>query len=140
MLKLFFISFLFLPGVLFAEMTQCKLSYNLKGWSFLYREYSGQGKVTCSNGQMVDVLVSSQGGGISFGRSEIDRGEGTITDLKDISEIYGAYVYLGGHVGATRSLEGNVMTKGEVSLVLSGEGRGIDIGFSVGKFNISPVK
>ncbi len=139
MKKMLFAVLLVLPFSAQAELLKCKLVYNLKGWSFLYRTYSGHGTVTCANGQLANVKVKSRGGGISFGKSEIDHGEGTITDLKDISEIYGAYVYVGGHIGATRSVEGSVMTKGEVSLALSGDGRGIDIGFSFGEFRIDPM-
>lgn len=123
-----------------AEMTHCKLTYSLRGWSFLYRDYSGTGTVVCANGEQAQVTIRSRGGGISFGKSEIDHGEGKITSVKNLQEVYGSYAYLQGHIGATKSVEGVVLTKGEVSLALSGSGRGIDVGMTIGRFTISPLR
>ena len=73
---------------------------------------------------------------MTFGKSEIDNGRGIFSKVKDISEIFGTYVAADVHVGATKSVEGWVMSKGEVSLALSGKGRGFDLGFSFGTFTI----
>jgi hypothetical protein len=56
--------------------------------------------------------------------------------VKGVSEIFGTYVAADGHAGATKSAEGWAMTKGEVSLALSGTGRGFDLGFAFSGFTI----
>jgi hypothetical protein len=119
-----------------AQMTTCRMVYNLKGWSFLYKEYKGSGTVTCANGESASVRIVARGGGITFGKSEILGGEGTFTEVKGVSEIFGTYVAADGHAGATKSAEGWAMTKGEVSLALSGTGRGFDLGFAFSGFTI----
>jgi hypothetical protein len=121
-----------------AEMTTCRMTYSLKGWSVFYKQYDGGGSVTCQNGQRSSVRLAARGGGVTFGKSEIDNGRGTFSEVKDISEIFGTYVAVDGHAGATKSAEGWAMTKGEVSLALSGKGRGFDLGFSFGSFSIEP--
>lgn len=73
-----------------------------------------------------------------MGKSEIDSGTGVFSDLKSIDEIYGTYVSVDGHAGAIKSVEGRAMTKGEVSLAMSGKGRGFDIGFSIAGVTIEP--
>ncbi len=123
-----------------AAFTTCTIKYQMKGWSFIYKEYRGQGVVTCLNGQTANVRIISRGAGLTMGKSEIDFGEGVISDVMDISEVYGNYVFLDTHAGAVRSVEGVVMTKGEVSLALKGIGRGVDIGASMGVFSILPAQ
>ena len=73
---------------------------------------------------------------MTLGKSEIDNGRGRFTQVKDISEIFGTYVAVDGHAGATKSVEGWAMSKGEVSLALSGRGRGFDLGVAIGAFTI----
>jgi hypothetical protein len=115
----------------------CKMTYRLKGWSFAYKQYDGTGAVSCSNGQQARVILASKSLGFSIGVSEIE-GTGQFTELKDINEIYGTFASLEGHAGVTKSAAGQVLTRGVVSLVLSGEGRGIDIGVTLGGLKISP--
>ncbi len=122
-----------------AEVTSCRVEYSVEGWSFLYKIYKGVGIVKCVNGQQANVSIVSRGGGLTFGKSKIDRGTGTFSSVYDIKEIYGTYVSMGGHAGAVTSIEGQAMTKGEVSLVLSGKGRGFDFGFSLSAFSIKPM-
>lgn len=76
---------------------------------------------------------------MTLGKSEINNGKGVFSEVKSINEIYGTYVVLGGHAGATKSVEAQVMTKGEVSLAISGKGRGFDLGVTLGAFTISPM-
>jgi hypothetical protein len=128
---------LFLAIPASAEMTTCKMTFILSGWSAFYKTYKGSGTVTCTNGQSARVRIVSKGGGLTFGKSEIE-GRGTFSAARDISEIFGSYVATGAHAGATKSVEVWSMTKGEVSLALSGKGRGVDVGFSFGSFTIEP--
>lgn len=121
-----------------ASMTTCRLTYNLEGWSVIYRQYSGDGFVTCNNGQQAKVSIISRSGGLTVGKSEINNGKGVFSEVKNINEIYGTYVVLDGHAGATQSVEARVMTKGIISLALWGRGRGFDLGASIGAFSIEP--
>jgi hypothetical protein len=119
-----------------AGMTKCKMTYDLKGWSFFYKTYEGRAFVKCRNGQRAKVRIVARGGGLTLGKSEIDNGKGIFTEVKDISEIFGTYVAVDGHAGATKAVEAWAMSKGEVSLALSGKGRGFDLGVALGTFTI----
>jgi hypothetical protein len=119
-----------------AELASCKMTFNLSGWSFVYKQMKGEGKVTCSNGQSADVAIESHGAGFTIGKSDILDGQGTFSEVKDISEIYGTYAQVEAHGGATKGGAAQVMTKGEISLAIAGSGRGWDIGVSLGGFTI----
>lgn len=128
-----------LPGLAAADnMITCEMKYHLKGWSFVYSQYQGTGDVRCSNGQSARVILDSKAGGLTIGVSEID-GTGKFTELKDIKEIYGLFASLEGHAGVAKSGSGQVLTRGIISLALSGEGRGFDIGATIGGLRISPA-
>lgn len=117
----------------------CKMNFRLSGWSIVYKQYNGTGAVRCSNGQQAQVRLESKGGGFTIGISEIE-GTGVFSEVKDIREIYGLYATLEGHAGVVKSASGQVLTKGIISLALSGEGRGFDIGVAIGGLRISPLK
>jgi hypothetical protein len=119
-----------------AELASCKMKFSLSGWSFVYKQMKGEGKVTCSNGQRADVKIESHGGGFTIGKSDVLDGEGTFSGVKDISEIYGTYAQAEAHGGATQGGTAQVMTKGEISLAIAGAGRGWDVGVSLGGFTI----
>ena len=119
-----------------AGMTTCRMNYNLKGWSLFYKQYDGTGTVTCENGQSATVQIKVRGGGLTIGKSEISGGVGRFTGVTGIDEIYGTYAAVDGHAGATKSAEAWAMTKGEISLALSGTGRGFDLGIALTGFTI----
>ena len=119
-----------------ARDTDCKLSFDLSGWSVFYKTSSGTGVVTCDNGQRLAVRISTKGGGISFGKSRIENGTGEFSGVDDIRDVLGSYATAEAHAGAVKSSKAQVMTKGEVSLALAGTGKGWDIGFAFGKFVI----
>src|SRR5690606_20033371 len=50
----------------FAGDVDCKLTFDLSGWSVFYKTASGTGVVTCDNGQRLPVKITTQGGGLSF--------------------------------------------------------------------------
>ena len=122
-----------------ARRAECKLTYELKGWSAFYKTATGGGTITCSNGQSARVKITLEGGGITFGKSEI-AGTGIFTGARDISELFGSYAQAEAHAGVVKSGDAQAMTKGEISLALSGTGRGIDIGIAFGKFTIERAK
>ena len=125
------------PSVADTAMTSCTMTYHLSGFSLAYKQYDGTGNISCSNGEHATVSLSSKSIGFTIGKSEID-GTGTFSAVKNLNEIYGSFLSLEGNAGATTSVDGQVLTRGEVSLALSGKGRGIDIGVSLGALTISP--
>ncbi len=115
----------------------CELSFQMSGWSVFYKESSGNGTIKCSNGQSMAVRLRAKGGGLTFGKSTIDDGHGEFSGVSNISELIGSYASAEAHAGAVKSAKAQVVTKGEVSLALSGTGSGWDVGVAVGNFIIS---
>ncbi len=115
----------------------CELSFQMSGWSVFYKESSGSGTIKCSNGQSMAVKLEAKGGGLTVGKSTIDDGRGEFSGVNSIGELIGTYASAEAHAGAVTSTKAQVVTKGEVSLALSGTGRGWDLGVAVGSFTIS---
>lgn len=115
----------------------CTLRFNIQGWSAFYKTAQGEGIVSCSNGQRLPVRISSRGGGITFGKSRIDKGRGEFSGIYKIRDVLGGYAAAEAHAGAGRSSKAQVVTKGSVSLALAGTGSGWDIGVSIGNFVLS---
>jgi hypothetical protein len=120
-----------------AKELECQMTLSLAGWSAFYKTASGTGTVSCSNGQMLDVTIDAKGGGLTFGKSEIHDGLGKFSVIYDIEQVLGSYASAGAHAGAVNSAEAQVLTKGPVSLALSGKGSGWDLGVAFGKFTLS---
>jgi hypothetical protein len=118
-------------------LTSCTMTYKLSGFSLVYKQYDGIGNISCRNGQRAQVALASKSIGFTIGKSEIE-GTGVFSEVRNLNEIYGSFMALEGHAGATKSIDGQVLTRGEISLVLSGKGRGIDIGVTLGALTISP--
>ena len=116
---------------------ECELSFTMKGWSAFYKTASGSGVIKCSNGQSMNVKLSAKGGGLTVGKSTIEDGHGKFSAVNGMGELLGSYVAGEAHAGAVKSAQAQVMTKGEVSLALSGTGRGWDLGIAFGKLTIT---
>ena len=114
----------------------CKLSFSMAGWSVFYKTSSGEGTVSCDNGQRLAVRISAKGGGLSFGKSRIENGTGEFSGVRDIRDVLGTYATAEAHAGASKSTKAQAMTKGDVSLALAGKGSGWDVGVAFGKFVI----
>jgi hypothetical protein len=128
-----------LPGpAVSAEMTQCHLSYDLEGWSIVYKTSRGQGRITCKNGQSADVKIVTHGGGATLGRIRVVDGGGSFSSVEDISDLYGSYAEAMVHAGVGAAADARVMMKGNVNLSLSGTGQGINLGLAFGSFRIEP--
>jgi hypothetical protein len=119
--------------------TDCRMTFNLKGWSVFYRTARGEGIIRCESGQTARVTIKVTGGGITFGKSEIKGATGRFSEVESIGELYGSYVQSEAHAGVGRSASAQALTKGTVSLAIAGTGKGIDIGFAFGKFTIKPA-
>jgi hypothetical protein len=120
-----------------AAGVKCSLTFTMKGWSAFYKTASGSGTVTCDNGQSMKVKLNAKGGGLTVGKSSIEEGHGEFSAVTGVSETLGSYIAAEAHAGAVESAQAQVMTKGEVSLALSGKGRGFDLGIAFGKLTIS---
>lgn len=116
------------------------MSFNLSSWSVFYKTGKGMGKITCDNGQTASVGIKTHGGGVSFGTSKILDGRGVFSKVNSMEELYGSYATSEAHAGVSGSAEAKAMTKGDISLALSGTGKGFNLGFAFGKFKITPIK
>jgi len=118
------------------ELISCEMRFDLKGWSAFYKTAKGEGTITCDNGQSAKARIKAKGGGITFGKSDIINGTGKFSGAWSIDELFGAYAQAEVHAGAGKSAAAQALTKGEISLVLTGTGRGVDVGFAFGKFTL----
>ena len=119
-----------------ARETRCKMTFNLAGWSVFYKTASGTGQVRCDNGQTMNVKLRAKGGGLTFGKTRVKNGIGAFTGVNDISDILGHYGTAEAHAGADKSASAQVVTKGNVSLALTGKGKGWNLGVAFGAFII----
>ena len=116
--------------------TKCELTFTLKGWSIVYKTASGSGVITCDNGQREDVKISARGGGLTAGKSQIIDAHGTFSQVTDIKELFGSYAEASATAAAGNTHEAHAMTKGSVSLTVTGKGTGMELGASLTKFTI----
>lgn len=116
---------------------ECRMDFTMKSWSFFYKSGKGSGDISCSNGQKAHVKLRGQGGGFTFGKSKIINGLGVFSNVANINEVFGNYANAEAHAGAVSSASARVLTKGEVSLTLTGTGKGFDVGINFGNFKIS---
>jgi hypothetical protein len=115
----------------------CKLTFSLKGWSAIYQHADGYGRVTCATGPSMRVHIRIRGGGLTAGKWRINDGQGKFTDVYKIDDVLGDYAAASADIGAGKSGTAQVLSKGTVSLALSGVGQGINLGISGSKFTIS---
>lgn len=120
-----------------AGEVECRMNFTMKSWSFLYKSGKGTGEITCDNGQSAGVKLRSHGGGITAGKSKIINGLGVFTKVASINELFGNYANAEAHAGAVGSASARALTKGEVSLSLTGTGKGIDLGINFGNMKIT---
>lgn len=120
------------------KLTKCHMDFSLKSWSFIYKSDKGTGRITCDNGQSANVKIRAHSGGPTVGKSRIDNGHGVFTEVRDIRELYGSYASGEAHGGVGESGRAQGLTKGDISLSLTGTGKGVDVGLAFGSFKISP--
>lgn len=115
----------------------CTLHYDMKGFSVFYKHSTGTGVVRCSNGKSLPVKIDAKGGGLTFGKSEIHDGVGKFSGVDNIRDVLGGYATGEANAAAGKAAKAQIVTKGPVSLALTGKGRGVEIGVSFGSFIIS---
>ena len=76
-----------------------------------------------------------EGSEVTAGKS-VEAGEGEFSPVGSIDELLGGYAEAQVHAGAVNSVQAQVMTKGEVSLALSGKGHGWSLGIDFGELKI----
>ncbi len=123
-----------------ARDVDCRLDYQLTGWSLLYKHTTGNGRVSCDNGQSMPVRVSAKAVGLTAGKWKVDHGTGRFTDVRSIHEVLGRYAQASANLGVVKSGEAQVLSNGPVSLALAGAGAGVNIGVDVGAFRIEPMR
>ncbi|MBI5298779.1 MAG: hypothetical protein HY877_00550 [Deltaproteobacteria bacterium] len=134
------LGFSFLFPVMAEEKTstKCHMNFTLNSWSVFYKSGKGDGTITCDNGQSASVRIRTHGGGITFGKSKILDGVGTFSKVNDIQDLFGGYAESEAHAGVSASGDVHAMWKGDVSLAISGTGKGWNLGINFGSFKISP--
>jgi hypothetical protein len=115
----------------------CTMKFSMQGWSAFYKTAEGSGTIDCGNGPAMKVKLSAKGGGLTVGKSSIENGRGKFSAIASTDELLGTYLSAEAHAGAVKSAGAQVMTKGEVSLALSGTGGGVDLGVVLGALTIS---
>jgi hypothetical protein len=123
-----------------AGKTDCQMRFSLTGWAAIYKHAEGTGTITCTNGKRFEVSIVAVGGGLTAGKYKIEDGIGKFSEVYDTSELFGAYAQGEAGAGAVRSANAQALTKGNVSLALSGTGEGVNLGISFGKLTIRRVK
>ena len=120
-----------------AAEASCQMNFQLSGWSLFYKTATGSGVVRCSNGQSLSVRLRAKGGGLTFGKTRITNGHGKFSGVSNVHDVLGHYATAEAHAGADRSAaKAQVMTKGNVSLALTGKGSGWNLGVAFGSFII----
>lgn len=118
----------------------CTLHYNMSGGGAFYKHSTGSGEVSCSNGQHLAVDIESKGGGLTFGHSSIVDGVGRFSPISDIHDVIGGYATAEANAGAGNASKAQVVTKGSISLALTGKGTGHTLGVSFGSFILTARK
>jgi hypothetical protein len=77
----------------------CKLQYRVKGWSALVKVADGSGTVTCSDGTTKAVTIKLRSVGATVGKSQIDNGVGTFTNVLTLDDVLGRYAQTEVHAG-----------------------------------------
>lgn len=119
----------------YAGLMTCTMKFKMSGFSLIYKHYDGTGEIQCRNGDKAQVILASNSVGFTIGKSEIE-GDGVFSDVKSINEIFGDYASMESHIGFINSFDAQLLTRGEISLALKAQGRGIDIGATLGDLNI----
>ena len=106
----------------------------------IYTHTTGTGVVSCDNGKSMPVRVTAKALGLTAGKWHIDNGQGKFTNVHNIHDVLGGYAQASANAGLAKSGEAQVLSKGEVSLALSGAGEGVNLGVDIGQFKIEPAR
>ena len=127
---------LFAASPALARDLHCSLKYDMEGGGAFYKRSSGSGVISCDNGQSMKVTIESRGGGLTFGSSKIVGGIGKFSPVSSINDLIGGYATAEANAGGGSASKAQVVTKGSISLALTGRGTGRTLGVSFGSFII----
>ena len=94
------------PATAAAADIDCEMRFDLSSWSVFYKSSSGDGVITCNNGQTMAVRLEARGGGLSIGKSKLKNGRGEFSGVSDISELLGSYASAEASAGAGAAAKG----------------------------------
>jgi hypothetical protein len=115
----------------------CNLRFTAGQWSPQQAAVTGAGMLTCTNGSAMPVMVGASGPGIAAGRWSITDGRGAFGRVARIEDILGSYAAIEGDIGVSAAGTVQALTKGKLSLRLSGKGQGFSAGIAIRDFSIS---
>lgn len=117
--------------------TECKMTYNMKGWSAFYKKAAGTGTIRCDNGQKASVRLSARGGGLTAGKTEIRDGLGYFSPVSSINELFGRYDSASAGAAAGKAASAQALVKDNIRLSMTGTGKGVELGVALGRFTIT---
>ncbi|TBR39346.1 MULTISPECIES: hypothetical protein [Dyella] len=118
----------------------CRMQFSLSSWSVFYKRTTGEGTIKCTDGSTLKVKLTANGGGMSVGQSKIKDGVGKFTGLATARDILGTYAQADSTLAAGQASTNQVLTKGSVSMYLSGKGEGVTLGIAIGGMTIEEAK
>jgi len=109
-------------------MLECSLKFSVTSWAEEKKMGSGVGKITCSDGENVQVRVRVRSEGITGGKSSIGSAHGSFSPVIRLSDLMGNYL-----AGEGKSGPGQVMRKPrDVTVTLGGN----ELGLTFSEFEI----
>ena len=118
----------------------CEMRFNLTGWSAIYKHAEGSGMISCDDGRSYPVSIVAVGGGLTVGKYKIENGKAKFSDVTAPSDLFGDYAQGEANAAIVKGGTAQVLTKGTVSMALSGSGPGVDLGISFGKLTIAQTR
>ena len=118
----------------------CDMRFNMTGWSAIYKHAEGSGMISCNDGRSYPVNIVAKGGGLTVGKYKIEGGKAKFSDVSTPADLFGDYAQGEANAAVVKGGTAQVLTKGTVSMALSGSGPGVDLGISFGKFTIERAK
>ena len=118
-------------GATAREMT-CRMEFSLHSWAVVVKHVGGEGTVTCSDGQTMNVKLDANGAGLTIGKAKIAKGTAKFTGMTSIHDVLGSYVGLDSTTAVNKvGGSGQAFTNGPVSMVLYGKSQGVSLGTAI---------
>jgi hypothetical protein len=118
------------------DKISCEMEFSMKGWAAIYRTAQGSGTITCSNGEKMDVVLDSSGVGVAAGKGEVTGARGVFSPVEHTEELFGNYIGRSAAAAAGDANVASAFVKGDVSLAVYGQGKGIGLAKSGAILNI----
>jgi len=119
------------------ENIECQISFSSNEWSAAYARMVGQGLVSCDDGSSMPVWLWAKGGGITAGMWKITDGKGKFHNVRKIEDVLGEYISVSGDIGVSRAATARLLSKGKITLSLTGKGEGFDLGIAINEVKIT---